>query len=433
MKRVALLENKSRQCRDCLETFPLSAFYIFLPFSHKHWYATRCKKCRRVHLNKLAKKHRKTKKESREYRTKRRFDVSWMVSDFYANLKQWHKFSFSRRDFYRFLLTSRKFLRLAAKYIKTHNKKDRPVVFSLKKGELTLNDIKVTTTNMYDRKYRKRVDYVGRKKGRLVVIRRGRIAGRKYTLIVKCTCGTTKQISISSFNDPGTYSCGCYWKEIMSRPNLRCRKTYIGQIFNKLKVLKERYLKNKRSEVCCKCKCGTVRWFDKVKVTSGHTRSCGCAYKDMGIKYRKAYVGKTFGYLVVIKERYIKGLQQVYCKCKCGRHVWVKKNNLKSGNTKSCGCLQIEHPARTTHGKCKVNGRRNPTYSVWCSLSQKVNNKNHPDYKYYGQKGIKVCKRWKRFENFLLDMGERPSSDYAFVRKNNIGDFKPSNCRWILK
>ena len=60
-------------------------------------------------------------------------------------------------------------------------------------------------------------------------------------------------------------------------------------------------------------------------------------------------------------------------------------------------------------------------------------NPNSKDYSYYGARGITICKRWDKFENFLADMGRRPSALYTLDRVNvNLG-YRPSNCRWATR
>lgn len=72
-----------------------------------------------------------------------------------------------------------------------------------------------------------------------------------------------------------------------------------------------------------------------------------------------------------------------------------------------------------------------PEYHTWSSMIQRCGNSNNPAYKQYGARGIKVCKRWKKFRNFLLDMGKRPSPRHSLDRfPNNDGDYEPNNCRW---
>lgn len=83
--------------------------------------------------------------------------------------------------------------------------------------------------------------------------------------------------------------------------------------------------------------------------------------------------------------------------------------------------------ARPRHGH-NPRGKRSPTYECWCSMWHRVRSKREHERKYYA--GITVCERWKVFENFLSDMGIRPSLKHSLDRINNGGNYEPGNCRW---
>src|SRR4051812_35229989 len=109
----------------------------------------------------------------------------------------------------------------------------------------------------------------------------------------------------------------------------------------------------------------------------------------------------------------------------CGR-AHYRGAQVKLGNTKH------GHAQRTL-----PNGKRikSPTYQSWSSMNDRCSREGHPCYKNYGGKGINVCERWHRgtpdaFQNFLDDMGVRPSTYFSLERTRNDGDYCKANCRW---
>jgi len=117
----------------------------------------------------------------------------------------------------------------------------------------------------------------------------------------------------------------------------------------------------------------------------------------------------------------------VRCKCVCGNEVIVRKPHFINNHTKSCGCLNKEKTSQLnkTHGLSKSS-----TYKSWTAMIQRCVNKNFTNFDNYGGRGIKVCDRWLKFDNFLLDMGIKPNKDYQIDRIDNNKNYEINNCKW---
>lgn len=83
------------------------------------------------------------------------------------------------------------------------------------------------------------------------------------------------------------------------------------------------------------------------------------------------------------------------------------------------------------HSQYRHGGRHTDEYRIWRHMRTRCENQNSPAFKWYGERGIKVCERWLDFKNFIDDMGPRPSKAHTIDRVNVHGNYEPSNCRWV--
>jgi hypothetical protein len=142
-------------------------------------------------------------------------------------------------------------------------------------------------------------------------------------------------------------------------------------------------------------------------------------------RYIPVAPGDVFGDLTVLGTSKKPG-QNAKCvvACICGSVGVQWKHNLTSGHTKSCGCRHARsaRATHTTHGHTS-GGKWTPTYSSWSRIFYRVG-------KAKGYEHVSICDRWKNFENFLEDMGERPEGKTLDRFPDPAGNYEPGNCRW---
>jgi hypothetical protein len=140
----------------------------------------------------------------------------------------------------------------------------------------------------------------------------------------------------------------------------------------------------------------------------------------------KNLIGKKFGRLLVLSREGSNNRRQATwnCLCDCGKEYIVSTNALTTGNTTSCGCYVLEKV--TKHGFSN-----HPLFNIWKQMKARCYNKNNESYHNYGKRNIRVSKSWYHsFEQFVEDMGERPSKYHSIERIDNDKGYCKSNCRW---
>lgn len=147
--------------------------------------------------------------------------------------------------------------------------------------------------------------------------------------------------------------------------------------------------------------------------------------------------GQRFGRLTVVNEFYIpnsKGYKNRFarCICDCGNKITPRVTSLFDDNTKSCGCLREDNYKiiSKTHGKSKT-----PLYFIFICMKNRCYRKEVPEYKNYGNRGIKICKKWLNdfmsFYNWAINNGYKKG--LTIERKDNDKGYSPENCEFVTR
>lgn len=185
----------------------------------------------------------------------------------------------------------------------------------------------------------------------------------------------------------------------------------------------------------CACDCGGIKVALHSNILKGDTTSCGCFHSEQSSRAASTIpdiTGRKVGRLLVLGKHH-KPPQMGWkyeCVCECGRHVIIGQWKLFHEEVHSCGCWAVEKNKirSTTHG-CS----NSVLYRIWAGIIKRCTNPNGQGAHRYIGRGISVCDRWtgdNGFENFMADMGPRPSPIHSVDRIDNDGNYEPDNCKW---
>lgn len=139
-------------------------------------------------------------------------------------------------------------------------------------------------------------------------------------------------------------------------------------------------------------------------------------------------VGQTYGQLKVVRKNGVRcGGQEWLCRCACGKEITVLGGNLRSGHTKSCGCLKANGKHSLTHGQTKTS-----LYNIWSHMKARATGKGGEEtIKKYS--GVTICDDWKTFANFYFWAKDKYKPNLQIDRINTLLGYYPENCRFVTQ
>lgn len=159
----------------------------------------------------------------------------------------------------------------------------------------------------------------------------------------------------------------------------------------------------------------------------------------------ESVIGSKYGRLTVLEFLFIRHTPNdsrrfIYrCQCDCGVEKQIAINSLRTGRTRSCGCLLLEtRSANAKHGAAR-DGQLTPEWRAWRDMLTRATNPKQIHSRHYVGRGIGVCKEWtnepdsRGFERFFAHVGPKPSPQHSLDRIDNDKGYEPGNVRWATR
>ncbi len=204
-----------------------------------------------------------------------------------------------------------------------------------------------------------------------------------------------------------------------------CSDLSVGDRFGRWVVVGEPFkVKKGYKKVPVKCDCGITRDVYINNLQKGRTTSCGSC--------NAIQLGDIFGRLTVIELFAEQGRRKARVRCDCGTEKIVVAYALRSGDTRSCGCLrkEVTSQVKTTHGMTDSR-----LYCIWSGMIKRCTNPKEPAFERYGAKGIRVCDEWREsfeaFQEWAKSAGYR--DDLTIDRIDGRKSYYPENCRFTTR